>query len=314
MAEQWIPAAKALELLNNETRLTSALRSGILKANGALINSSDIDTAKNPIPLKFWENDRYHEFHADWQNDYFSNVIDGTIEMYVWGLTIELSGLLQMLPAEERGLIARGFSVAGDPDWLPAIDARRLCYSIVNPTNAALWLLEQARLGFVTARTVKAEMKRAAYDNHCVWSEREWDIPVWFWENFTKISSSRQNWETGQFSGNGHGPRGSGELILNGVHFHATTLRRLTGQADDTPVEAPASIEGQDKKGRKPSYDWNAATSAIWGSIHRGEFKPELQADVELALIKHLQRGDKEPAESSVRPYAKYIFDEYQKP
>ena len=314
MAEQWIPAAKALELVNNETRLTSALRSGLLKANAALLNSSDIDYATNPIRLEFWEEDRYHEFQADWQAGYFSNVIDGSIEIYAWGVTIELSGILQMLPAEERGLIARSLSVAGDPDWLPAIDARRLCFSVVNPTNAALWLIEQACLGFVTARTVKAEMKRAAHNDHCMWAEREWYIPVWFWENFTKIASSRQNWDTGQFSGSGHGPRGSGELILSGVHFHAETLRRLTGQADERPSEASPIIEGRDKKGRKATYNWNAAISAIWGKIHRGDLTPKFQADIELALIDYLKHGDKEPAESSVRPYAKYIFDEYQKP
>ena len=47
---------------------------------------------------------------------------------------------------------------------------------------------------------------------------------------------------------------------------------------------------------------------------YRGEFKPKVQADNELAKIKSLTVGDKEPSESTVRPYASAIWLEYKKP
>lgn len=316
MADQWIPARKALEIVNSELTLTNALRSGRLKAKAELVKASNDEYSANPIRADFWQTDRYQEFKADWRTGYFSNVIDGIIEVYIYGLTIELSGILQLVPAEERGLIAQRLSVAGDPDWLTALEARALCFSVVNPINAAAWLREQARLGFATARAVSAEMKRASYDDYRIWTEREWDVPVWFWGNFKNASSSQQSWETGSFSSRGQTPGGSGEVILSGVHFHAPTLRRLTGQTDEQPSETTPDNEETGKKGRKPTYDWFAATSAVWGKLFRDELRPlpENQADIEKALIAELRIGDKEPGESTVRPYAKYIFDEFEKP
>lgn len=305
MAEQWIPAHKAYEIIGSELRLTSMLRNGLLKAKAGMISSSSDEYARNPIRSDFWQTDRYHEFKADWHSGYCSNVFEGTIEVYISGLTIELSGLLEAVPADERGLLARSLSVAGDPDWIPALEARRLCFSVVNPTNAASWLMEQARLGFVVARAVKAEMKRAGYDDHCVWSEREWDVPIWFWEQFTKGTGSRQSWETGQFSGRGRSPDGNGELILSGLYFHAPTLRQMAGLSEQALEEKPQIVEDTGRKGRRHGYDWFAATSTIWGRLFRNEFLPlpENQADIEKALIALLRVGDKEPGESTVRPY-----------
>ncbi|MFY7835207.1 MAG: hypothetical protein ACOVQ0_02840 [Novosphingobium sp.] len=316
MAEQWIPAYKAFEIIGSELRLTNMLRSGLLKAKAGAIRSTSDEYARNQIRADFWQTDRYHEFKADWRSGYCSNVFEDTVEVYISGLTIELSGLLEAVPADERGLLARSLSVAGVPDWIPALQARRLCFSVVNPTHAASWLMEQARLGFVVARAVKAEMKRAGYDDHCVWAEREWDVPVWFWENFTKGTGSRQSWETGQFSGRGRSPHGNGELVLSGLYFHAPTLRQMAGLNEQALEEKPHVVEDTGRKGRRHGYDWFAATSTIWGRLFRNEFLPlpENQADIEKALIDLLRVGDKEPGESTVRPYAKYIFDEFEKP
>jgi hypothetical protein len=52
----------------------------------------------------------------------------------------------------------------------------------------------------------------------------------------------------------------------------------------------------------------------IWGKLHRGELIPQTQAEIETALILHLTKGDDAPGESTVRPFAKLIWDEFQKP
>ncbi len=282
MAEQWIPASKAFEIVGSELTLTNLLRSGLLKAKAGLIGSSVDEYVRNPIRSDFWQTDRYHDFKADWQAGYCSNVFDGTIEVYVSGLTIELSGLLQTVPAEERGVLARSFSVAGDNEWLSALEARRLCFSVVNPASASSWLLEQARLGFVTARAVKAEMKRERYDQYCIWAEREWDIPVWFWENFTKPSSSVQSWETGQFSGRGRSPDTNGELILSGIHFHAKTLRLLTGDIDGTTFSDHYLIASVPARAW-PVGTWRIRTKAAFRAI-RGALQPVTTSHAQLLL------------------------------
>lgn len=82
-------------------------------------------------------------------------------------------------------------------------------------------------------------------------------------------------------------------------------------------LDAPAALKVDNsrvKRGRNPTYDWPAATSAVWGSLHRGELIPATQAEIETALIAYLTDGDKSPSESSVRPYAKPIWLEFQKP
>lgn len=68
-----------------------------------------------------------------------------------------------------------------------------------------------------------------------------------------------------------------------------------------------------ERRGRRPKYDWPAASVAVFGMIHRGDLKPETQADVERALIAHLTRNDDAPSESTVRPFAKLIWEEQAK-
>ena len=90
----------------------------------------------------------------------------------------------------------------------------------------------------------------------------------------------------------------------------------IVGIADEAQEEdsEPQSITNATSQvGRKPKYDWPAATLAVFGRIHRGDFKPQSQADIERALIDHLSEEQGGPSESTVRPYAKLIWLESQK-
>jgi hypothetical protein len=76
---------------------------------------------------------------------------------------------------------------------------------------------------------------------------REWDIPIWFWEKFTAHGSSRQDWVSGAFSGNGRTPKGYGSITLNGVHFLRSSLDVLK----PTPASADKDLEPQ--RAKKPA-------------------------------------------------------------
>ena len=72
----------------------------------------------------------------------------------------------------------------------------------------------------------------------------------------------------------------------------------------DSPVSS--------KRGRPVAYDWLEATNSIWAKLYGNELKPQTQADIEKALMQHLRRGDIEPGESTVRPFAKAIWEKFQ--
>lgn len=87
----------------------------------------------------------------------------------------------------------------------------------------------------------------------------------------------------------------------------------IADEAQEENSEPQPITEATSQVGRRPKYDWPAATLAVFGRIHRGDFKPESQADVERALIDHLAEEKGGPSESTVRPYAKLIWIESQK-
>jgi hypothetical protein len=231
-------------------------------------------------------------------------------QVFALGVTLPLSQILEMVAFEKRALIARQISVAGSADWLPAKEARRLAYENYgrHPQSAADAIMEIARLGFIGARAVLAQGEYSVRTNdRFTWEEREWDVPTWFWTDFSAQGRSSQDWELGRFSGSGAAPDKTRKLTLSGVHFHRASLAAL-GPATE-PAEAPAA-----RGGRKPKYDWPVAINTCWGRIIRGEPPVTSQADVEKLLIQILAVGDDEPGESTVRPYASAIWAEYCKP
>lgn len=76
----------------------------------------------------------------------------------------------------------------------------------------------------------------------------------------------------------------------------------------DPENEEPAKL----KSGRPAAYDWLEATNAIWAKLYGNELIPQVQADIERALILHLRKGDAEPGQSTVRPFAKAIWEKFQ--
>lgn len=134
-------------------------------------------------------------------------------------------------------------------------------------------------------------------------------MPLWFWRDFNDVRKAIYQWDLGKVRGEARRDGEAQRIQLQDLHFHRSGLINL-GLAPSTKADEPAH---ESKRGRRPHYDWPAASLAIFGLIYRGDLKPETQADIERALIGHLTKGDNSPSESTVRPFAKQIWDEYSR-
>lgn len=310
MAEHWIEAAQALEICGDRFSLCTRLHAGLIAARARSIKVEGQTAHDATVPASFWWAKGHEALEQDWASGDFSTWIDREKQVFVFGATFALSAVLEMVPFERRALMSRELSIAGSTDWITAKEARRLAYDQFrhNPMTAGSAIIEQARLGFVSARAVLAQGSLGGpNDTDWTWEEREWNVPTWFWTEFTGANQSSQEWELGRFAGRGLAPDKTRWITLSGVHFHRASLNALDPNAPR--VEAPEST-----RGRKPKYDWPAAISTCWGRLYRGEPPVSSQADVEKLLIEILRVGDDEPGESTVRPYASQIWAEYSKP
>ena len=274
------------------------------------------DTQKHEdkeIPDAFWWAEGNAALEQDWASGDFSTWIDEKYEVKAFGVTFGLSGVLQLIDFTQRPLVARRLSVAGDPEWITAKQALRdvIDAEVCLPDNFGSYILQQAQLGFVAARAVQMKMIDKPSGSPVPFKEaREWDLPDWYWLNHAGKAGASLSWDLGRFLTGGAGP----VLIeLNGVHFHADSVRAITGKVAEAEAQAKGGEVNGSPGGRKRKYDWEDGSNAIWGAIYRGELIPKNQAYIEKALQAHFRRGDNEPSESTVRPYASRIWSEYSK-
>lgn len=230
MAGQWIQASRALEIVGSHYALCERLRAGMVRASARLFLKDDERLEEVILPTEFWWAGGHEALEQDWDAGDFSTWIDHSEHWQAFGVTIELEGILGMLPFERRAIVTRELSVVGNPAWIPASEVRRLAYEVakINPASAGSFVIEQARLGFLTARAVLAQGSHGKRnDVDWSWQFREWDIPAWFWEDFTSEGSSSQDWGSGTFSGRGVGPGNVRWVTLRGVHFLRDSLSAL---------------------------------------------------------------------------------------
>lgn len=312
MGEHWIPASKASEIVGDRIALCTRLHAGLLTARAKLLIIDGKQSEWALVPKGFWWADGHEALNADWRAGDFSTWIDQKYLLQAFGVEIALAGILEMVPFEQRAMLTLSLSVASNPDWVSAREARWLAHPNANgdPRLGQVAIIVQARVGLVTGRAIAAEgVDPSGPGDDWDWSEREWNIPTWFWANFTDPDTSSKDWETGKFSGTGMAPNGRMSITLTGVHFLRANIEALAWKDGDEvkAVTTPKST------GRKPEYDWPAATNRIWGEIYRGDLVPKNQAQLESAFVRVLRKGEKEPSESTVRPYAKRIWDEMQR-
>ena len=257
MAERWIDAAEALEIAGDRISLCTRLYAGLIPARARTLTMDGKSAEGATIPKSFWWAKGHAALEQDWASGDFSTSIDREKQVFAFGVRFSLSAVLEMVAFEDRALIARRLSVAGSGDWVSAKEARRLAYDRFrhNPMAAGNAIMEQARLGFITARAVLAQGAIAS-DDDWNWEEREWDIPTWFWIDFTVSNSSSQDWELGRFTGRGLAPDRTRWITLSGMHFHRASLNAL--DPNSQPIEAVAARHGgrfRDLIGDSPPSD-----------------------------------------------------------
>jgi hypothetical protein len=318
MAIEWIKANLALEYAaygQDEYSVRKAIikraSTGIIAAKAQKLILDDTDQSKGRIPPAFWRSDdQSDDLHEDWERGDFRRSDRYENDEQALGVSFDFLALSELVPPHLQAEAMRQVSLSTDKDWISARDLQKMIFGRHDPVNAGSAIVEACQLGQIAGRaermTGEDSSSSSKLDPVSRYGALAWDIPLWFWREF--INDDRtQDWSLSKVRGDGYRQGIWINIELQGVHFHRSGLINL-GLADPEEHEAR-----QSKSGRKPTYEWPAACLAIFGEIHRGDFKPENQADIERALISHLSRGDKQPSESAARPYAKLIWQETQK-
>ena len=317
MAEQWIAASNALAIVepimgNFDAKLAICARanSELIKARARLVSVDGKKHENVELPGRFWWAQGHDALTQNWVSGDFSTWVEQKALWEGFGVTFALSGVLELLPVEQRAVAGRKLSVVAMPGWLSAREARQFGYGPagLNPALSGRVIIDACQLGFVTARAVL--MRRADGEKSYDWSaeEREWDIPDWYWDNFTQANSSAQDWERGVFSGKGRGPKGYCAMTLTGVYFLAETLSVLLGGGRSQQAEgvAPAINPG----GRPRKEWWDDLWCAIWGDVYRGKLNPKRQSDIEAAMLAWAEDNRHSVSDSVIRPVARKMFIE----
>lgn len=312
-AEQWIPAAQARQLVGDSlddcVAICTRANAGLIKASADLLIVDGKKFENAVFPSEFWWAKGHAALGQNWATGDFSTHIDRNSLWQAFGVHFALDGLLQMLPIEQRAKIARSVSVVGKDEWLNALAARRFAYERagINPSFAADAILDACRLGYITARAVLMQRADGERPNDWTKQEREWDIPVWFWNDFTEPGSSSQIWERGIFSGRGRAPDARCSITLTGVYFLAESLSVLLPHAaQKASTSAPVPNPG----GRPRKEFWDDLWCAVWGQVFRAELMPKRQADIERAMLAWVVANSHDVSESAIKPLARKMFDE----
>lgn len=314
MPPQWISAVTARSLIAAESSrheaeiaLCSRAHAGLLKTKARLFLRGSEPANTDLIPAAFWWPQGHAALVQDWSVGDFSMSLDGS-QFRAFGITFDLDGVLEMLPLERAARVKRELSVVSNSAWVSALTARRCMYEQLraNPSVAGQRLVDQCRLGFIAARAVLMQRADGGRPDDWTLEEREWDVPVWFWERFTLDGSSSQDWERAVFAGRGQGPGGYCWITLSAVHFARESLDAML-PAPSKPVPPSLSTGG-----RPSASFWDELWCAVWGDVYRGDLKPVRQADIERAMQEWVAANGHDASPSTIRDRARRMFAAYK--
>lgn len=232
MKPVWIEAARALEIATDGGSKTAAIQSicerahaGLIRCAAHILTVGDERKSNVGLPKKFWWAEGHEALEQNWTTGDFSTWIDNSVQLQAFGVRFALDDVLELLPVEQRAVVAKRYSVAGNPDWLSAKDTCAIVakQETMSFLTAGRKIVDQAKLGFVTARAVEMRSKTEGRF-HSEDIEREWDVPTWFWMQYCDPEKSSQNWETGKFKGRSYKPLSPRAMELSDVHFLKSTI------------------------------------------------------------------------------------------
>lgn len=247
----------ALDIAANGGSKTTAVftlceraHAGLIRTTAKLLATKYEKKENVTLPEYFWWAKGHEALEQNWITGDFSTwAREGSYHMQAFGVRFALDDVLEILPFEQRALIARRHSVADNPDWVPAKEAVMIIVrrDFIRFEAAAAKLIEWAKLGFVTARAVEMRTGRKLQPHRDTF-EREWDIPVWFWRDYCDGYSASQVWDIGRFSGRSKADLNEQHIELTGVYFLKATIpgyvEKLEGEADKEESK-PTLPEGE---------------------------------------------------------------------
>lgn len=314
MAEQWIPAAQALQIVqvppsyHDRMTICARARAGLIKSRARLFVRADERTANAELPASFWWAEGHEALEQDWVSGDFSTWIDRTYHWQAFDVSFALRDLLELIPVERRALTAQSLSVVGMNGWISAREARTFAFdrAKLNPMRAGDAIIDACQLGYISARAVLMRRTDGKQSDRWNLEEREWDVPQWYWDEFTGSGANSQDWERGIFAGLGSGPNGSCSITLTGVYFLSETLNVLLPRS---VAAAPLATAPTTKPGGRPRKEWwDDLWCAVWGQVYRGDLTPKRQADIEKAMLDWATANGHEISESVIRPAARKML------
>jgi len=284
MPYEWIKAPLALKYvakggydLPAKLSICGRAHHGLIAAKAERVVWGREEARDQVIGARFWWAEGQEALEQDWQTGDFSTWIDQKDQVNAFGVSFDFTAISELVPADEQAIALRSISVLGSEDWISASDLYSATFAKVGPVSTGPVLAEACRLGQLGARAMRASCEQIRGSaKSLLWNAVEWDVPLWFWRDFTEGKKGRFEWSLGKVRGEGAKDGCEQRIQLQGLHFHKSGLINLG--LDDVP-EAADEAPGQ-KRGRKPTYGWPAASTAIWGMIYRGELIPENQADI----------------------------------
>ena len=332
MAKHWITAAKALAIVAEHSSPTSAriglcsrAHANLVETKAKLVTVGGHRHEDSPVPADFWWADGGAALVQDWSVGDFSTWINQKVECKAFGVLFDLEGVLAMIPAERRGGHRLSLSVAGDPAWATAKQARqhvgelgwRSRFEGGERADRQLPL----RLCVSQGRAHATCRRRASRVSGRMKNASGMFLPgsgpissIWKrWRTGMTGSNSPHDWERGVFAGQGNSPTGACWVTLSGTHFHVDALQALYPSVRQPTATSDLSPDPrQTPGGRPPASFWDDLWCSVWGQIYRGDLKPKLQADVEKAMLEWASAHGHEPSHSTIRSRARKLFQALQ--
>lgn len=326
MNGRWISAVEAFERLtkfqsvNVSATLCARASDGIVATKAQTLFMGDRRLDDADIPAEFWGGGRTRITKQNWKIGDFESWINQSIHCRAYAVSFLEQDIDAMLPntrpnPEMSRFGSGNFAMAGrcvaellKTTKLPAAEVQS---EIIRHCRAQLIDSRCATLRDETLDRYGSEVNEAT----------NIQIPSWFWECCVTRPEAILDWNSGRFAGFGTVDDDLHRVRLTGVEFDVSNIVDLEAMlvagrptsSLENEVAATESSAPVSSRGRKPVYEWEAAIHAVWGKIYRAELIPKNQAYVEKALMSVLRKGDDEPSESTVRPYANRIWREFSK-